>query len=61
MLSIEGSCLGEGTLEARSKGSSKFYDLDSKLLSLTINSFAKAYLIEQKIFRQHFGMIAGIH
>lgn len=61
MLSIEGSCLGECTLEARSKDSSKFYDLDSKLLSLIINSFAKVYLIEQKIFRQHFGMIAGIH
>lgn len=52
MLSIEGSCLGECTLEARSKDSSKFYDLDSKLFGLIINSFAKVYLIEQKFFKQ---------
>jgi len=61
MLFIEGSYLGEWILERRSKDSSVFHGVESKLLSLIINLFGKVYLIEQKFFRQHFSMIAGFH
>lgn len=61
MLFIEGSYLGEWILERRSKDSSVFHGVESKLPSMIIDSFGKVYLIEQKFFRQYFGMIAGVH